>query len=228
MYAFIYNIWFIYNDKWEKKTRKLQGTLILTTCEQMSPILNFLQIKSECMWKDWVMNVWLPAVKLSDGSVMVWECFEEGRTGGLIQVKEILQKEEYYSILQRYPIPSSLCTIWKSLFNKTIQNAILHYQESKYKKFKKEKGQNFDLSPIELVTDELGLRIQGENSKSKSGLFSAWRMVGKVCHLRFFQKLLERISRICKAVTLRQVVVLLTKIKYDAFIGFTGGIEIFT
>ena len=47
-----------------------------------------------------------PTVKHGGGSVMVWGCFVGGKVGDLYQVKGILNKEGYHSILQRHAIPS--------------------------------------------------------------------------------------------------------------------------
>ncbi|KAF7666773.1 hypothetical protein LDENG_00090910, partial [Lucifuga dentata] len=42
------------------------------------------------------------------GSVLLWGCFGGERSGNLVQVKGIMKKENYYSILQRHAIPSDL------------------------------------------------------------------------------------------------------------------------
>ena len=36
---------------------------------------------------------------------MIWSCFDAGKVGDLYQVKGILKKEGYHSILQRHAIP---------------------------------------------------------------------------------------------------------------------------
>ena len=36
--------------------------------------------------------------------MMVWECFEGRKLGDLVEVKGILQKKQYHSILQRHTI----------------------------------------------------------------------------------------------------------------------------
>lgn len=61
-----------------------------------------------------------------------------------------------------------------------------------------------DLSPIKFVWDELDIEVQRECSNSESEIFSAWKMIGK--------------KKVFVKQYLNQVVVLLTKAKYDAFV----------
>ena len=47
--------------------------------------------------------------------MMVWECFEGRKSGDLVEVKGILQKKQYHSILQRHTILSGTRIIGKTL-----------------------------------------------------------------------------------------------------------------
>ncbi|KAF7663523.1 hypothetical protein LDENG_00208240 [Lucifuga dentata] len=60
---------------------------------------------------------------------MLWGCFRGERSGDFVQVKGIMKKENYHSILQRHVIPSGLQIIGKSpFFNRTtIQNIHQNY-----------------------------------------------------------------------------------------------------
>lgn len=42
--------------------------------------------------------------------------------------------------------------------------------------------------------------FEKNTQKMREGFFGACRMLGKFCHLLFFQKLLKRLPRLCNAV----------------------------
>ena len=44
----------------------------------------------------------VPTVKHGGGSVLVWRCFGGESSGDLVQIKGIMRKEQYHSILQRH------------------------------------------------------------------------------------------------------------------------------
>ena len=50
----------------------------------------------------------VPTVKHGGGSVLVWGCFGGKSSGDLVQIKGIMKKEQYHSILQRHAIPSGI------------------------------------------------------------------------------------------------------------------------
>lgn len=54
----------------------------------------------------------VPAVTHGGRSIMVWGCFQEDRTGGIIQVKGIMKNEQYCLILQMHAISSGMHN-WK-------------------------------------------------------------------------------------------------------------------
>lgn len=45
-------------------------------------------------------------MKHGGGSVMVWGCFGNEKTGDLIKIDGILRKETYYKILMKHALPS--------------------------------------------------------------------------------------------------------------------------
>lgn len=55
-------------------------------------------------------NCIFPTVKHRSGAVMLWGYFRGENAGDIVQIKDIMQQEEYHSILQRHAIPGSCIT----------------------------------------------------------------------------------------------------------------------
>ena len=70
----------------------------------------------------------VPTVQHDGGSVLVWGCFGGESSGDLVQIKGIMKKEQYHSILQRHAIPSGIRILDKPFIlqqDKLCQNYIL-------------------------------------------------------------------------------------------------------
>ena len=155
-------------------------------------------------------NCIVPTIKHGGGSVMVWGCFGGGIAGDLVQITGIMRKEEYHSILQRHAIPSGSRIIGKN-FVLQQDNDPKHSSKlcKSYLKSKENKGilqnmtwppQSPDLSPIELVWDELDRKVRNELPKNEKELFKGLQAAWKSLSPTYFCKLLERMPRICSAV----------------------------
>lgn len=59
-------------------------------------------------------------VKHGSRSVIVWGCFVGWSSGDRVQIKGVMEKEEYYSIIQYYTIPSFYASWDKFSFFNTI------------------------------------------------------------------------------------------------------------
>ena len=77
------------------------------------------------MLKDCVV----PSVEHGGGSVMIWGCFGDCKVGDLVQIKGIMKKEDYHSILQSMQFHLAQELLGKILFcSKTMaQNMCQSY-----------------------------------------------------------------------------------------------------
>ena len=128
----------------------------------MSSNLSFLEVNKECLSNSFQIN---ERELYCTGAVMVWGYFGGEIAVDFIQIKGIMQKGKYHAIWQRHAIPSGCCSIG--------QNFVLQHKHSpkfytNYLKSKEDKGilqiitwspQSPDLSPIELVWDEINHKI---------------------------------------------------------------------
>ena len=154
----------------------------------------------------------VPTVKHGGGSMMVWGCFGGERTGDLIEVKGIMKKEQYHSILERHAIPSGLCYLGKNFTfqqgndpkhsSKLCKNYLESKQKNKTLEITSWPPQSLDLSPIELAWDELNRKVRESFllPKNKRKLFQSLTNAWEGLPSTFFEKLLKRMPRICKAV----------------------------
>lgn len=154
----------------------------------------------------------VPTVKHGGGSVMVWGCFGGERTGDLIEVKGIMKKEQYHSILERHAIPSGLRLLGKNFIfqqdndpkhsSKLCKNYLESKQKNKTLEIMSWPPQSPDLSPIELAWDELDRKVRESFPlpKNKRELFQSLTNAWEGLPSTFFEKLLKRMPRICKAV----------------------------
>jgi len=151
-----------------------------------------------------------PSVKHGGGSCMVWGCFAGASSGHLVEVKGTMKKEQYHSILQRHAIPSGIRMVGRN-FILQQDNDPKHTSKlcRDYLKRKESTGvlkvmcwppQSPDLSPIELAWDELNRRVKRKQPSNVTDLFrcltDAWNELSE----DYFQKLVERMPRVCAAV----------------------------
>ena len=128
----------------------------------------------------------------------------------VIQVKETMKnKEQYHSNLQRKCY--TICfTHNKEKITFPQDNNSKHYSEScqnttsqksnKILKIRIWPPQSLELSPIELVWDELDGRIRCEFPNNDSELFQCLKNTWEGLLSTFFQNYFERMLKICKAV----------------------------
>ena len=118
-------------------------------------------------------------VKHGGGSAMFWGCFGGLQVGDLFQVKGIMKKEEYHSILVRHAIPSGkrlFGSAWifqqdndpkhtsnmcKSYIQKKVQSGEMLYMDWP--------PQSPDLSPIELLWEEVDRQVQAKSPHQQNG-----------------------------------------------------------
>lgn len=152
----------------------------------------------------------VPTVKHGGGSVMVWGCFGGERTGDLVRVNGIMEKEHYHSILSRHAIPSGLRVIGKKFefqqdndpkhASKLCQNYLQSKEKQKILKIMTWPPQSPDLSPIELAWDELDREVRRKRPTSENELFECLKASWENIPGSYFKKLLERMPRLCAAV----------------------------
>ena len=149
-------------------------------------------------------------VKHGGGSAMFWGCFGGLHVGDLFQVKGIMKKEEYHSILVRHAIPSG-----KRLFGSAWvfqqDNDPKHTSKlcQNYLKQKAESGeivqmewppQSPDLSPIELLWEEVDRQVQRKKPSSVESLVRIVHQVWGELSEDVMEKLLKRMPLLCQAV----------------------------
>ena len=111
-----------------------------------------------------------PTVKHGGGSKMVWGCFAGLQVGDLIGVEGTMCKEEYHQILVHHALPSGRQLVGKGFILQQV-NDPKHASKlcQTYLKNKELQGelklmdwppQSPDLSPIELIWDELDQKIR--------------------------------------------------------------------
>ena len=141
---------------------------------------------------------------------MFWGCFGGLYVGDLFQVKGIMKKEEYHSILVRHAIPSG-----KRLFGSAWvfqqDNDPKHMSKlcQNYLKQKAESGeivqmewppQSPDLSPIELLWEEVDRQVQRKKPSSVESLVRIVHQVWGELSQDVMEKLLKRMPLLCQAV----------------------------
>lgn len=152
----------------------------------------------------------VPTVKHGGGSVMIWGCFGGDKSGDLVQIKGIMKKEQYHSILQRHAIPSGTKILGKPFIlqqdndPKHASKLCMNYLESKQKQKILEimtwPPQSPDLSPIELAWDELDRRVRERRPANQKQLFEYLKSEWQQLPGTYFKKLLQRMPQICHAV----------------------------
>lgn len=152
----------------------------------------------------------IPSVKHGGGNVMVWGCFGNNQVGDLVRVEGILEKKQYHRILGRNAVPSGMHVIGEGFVlqqdndPKHTSHLCKQYLERKQAAGKLElmvwPPQSPDLSPIELLWEELDRKVKENMPNSVDGLWQclleAW---GRIT-TETLDKLTTRMPRICKAV----------------------------
>ena len=151
-----------------------------------------------------------PTVKHGGGSCMFWGCFGGPEVGNIYQVEGIMKKEQYHSILVRHAVPSGN-RIFGGAWTFQQDNDPKHTSHicKDYLQKKALDGQfnvmewppqSPDLSPIELLWDEVDRQVQEKKPTSVESLVrlvkQTWTEISPVV----LEKLLNRMPLICQAV----------------------------
>ena len=141
---------------------------------------------------------------------MVWGCFAGDGVGDLFEVKGIMKKEQYHSILQHHAVPSGLRLVAHK-FVLQQDNDPKHSAKlcQGYLDKKEEEGvlqkmvwppQSPDLSPIELVRDELDQSVRKTRPTNQQSLFNELKKAWNAIPGTYLKKLVEQMPGICQAV----------------------------
>lgn len=152
----------------------------------------------------------VPTVKHGGGSVMVWGCFAGSQVGDLIHVDGIMKKEHYHSILVHHAIPSGEQLIGPHFIFQQ-DNDPKHTSKlcTSYLKRKEQQQrltimdwppQSPDLSPIELLWDQLDRQIRVRHITSIDSLINALNEEWERISPEYLRKLIERMPAVCAAV----------------------------
>jgi len=152
----------------------------------------------------------VPTIKHGGGSVMVWGCFAGAKVGDLKKIEGILRKEGYLDILQNNAIPSAhrICQ-GKFVFqqdndpkhsSKLCRAYLESLENEKVCKTMLWPPQSPDLSPIELLWDEMDRKVRQMLPTSANDLWIKLVQVWNSFPEEKLVKLLQRMPRICNAV----------------------------
>lgn len=139
---------------------------------------------------------------------MVWDCFGGNRVGNLGKIERIMDKKIYHGILVKHAIPSGTRILRRRFIfqqdNDPKHNSFL------CKKYLKKKiwchqnhgmaTQSPDLSPIELLWEELDRLVRKEHPINREGLWKTLQDSWKKIPAEILEKLIARMPRICAAV----------------------------
>lgn len=150
-----------------------------------------------------------PTFKHGGGSVMVWGCFSYDGVGELVKINGILRKEQYHSILQRSAIPSGIGLIgFGFTFQqdndpkhtaKLCQNYLKSKENESVLEIMEWPPQSPDINPIELLWEELDRKVKSMRPTGESEMFECLKLAWETLEARTYQKLVERLPRICAA-----------------------------
>jgi transposase len=150
-------------------------------------------------------------VKHGGGNIMVWGCMGNGATGNLYRIEGIMDKFVYHSILLEQALPSGdkLFGNEKWVFQ---QDNDPKHSSKLCRSFVEEQSlkRNFsvmdwppqspDLSPIELLWEEVDRQVQAKKSTNVTDLEVAVKEVWRNMPTTTITKLLERMPLLCQAV----------------------------
>ena len=149
-------------------------------------------------------------VKHGGGSAMFWGCFGGLSLGDIHQVQGIMKKEEYHQILVKHAVPSGLRLLGNGwVFQQDndpkhkskLCNAYLRRKEdSGHLKLMIWPPQSPDLSPIELLWDEVDRQVQERKPTSVEALVRIVKSTWKEIAEDVLEKLLKRMPLLCQAV----------------------------
>ena len=149
----------------------------------------------------------VPTVKHGGGNVMVWGCFGNNKPGYLVRITGKLNKEGYLKILQDAAVPSGLNIIGREFIfqqdndpkhsSKLCQNFLKQKSDEKILKIMQWPSQSPDLSPIELVWDELDRRVKNSSPTSSEHLWELLESEWNNLDEDYFKKLTNRMPRVC-------------------------------
>ena len=137
---------------------------------------------------------------------MVWGWLVIEIAGDFIQIKSITRNENYHSILQWYAILFDCCNIGQKFVlqqdNDPKHSSKLYTNDLKSKESKRILQimvwpiQSLDLTPIELVRDEIDWKVRSELPKNKQELFTHWL---EITSTNIFLQVTEKRQRIFSA-----------------------------
>jgi len=151
----------------------------------------------------------VPTVKHGGGSVMVWGCFGGTKVGDLVKIDGTMDKKVYHNILVRHAIPSGTRILGQNfVFQQDNDPKHTSALCTTYLKRKEEAGvlskmewppQSPDVSPIELLWDELDREVRKCMPTNKEDLWKALERCWNQIDSQKLDKLVKRMPRICKA-----------------------------
>ncbi|CAK9806963.1 Transposable element Tc1 transposase [Anthophora quadrimaculata] len=152
----------------------------------------------------------IPTVKHDGGSVMVWGCVSMTSVGDLIRIDEKMNKEMYKRILEQHAIPSGYRLIGRGFIlqqdndpkhsYKLCREYVEHLQEEENLKNMIWPPQSPDLSPIELLWEELDRNVRQHCPSSKEHMWRLLNECWKNITQETIEKLIQRMPRIVQAV----------------------------
>jgi transposase len=152
-----------------------------------------------------------PSVKHGGGSLMVWGCVGNNAPGKLVKINGIMDKELYKTILDTAAMPSGSQLVSSGSWYFQADNDPKHSSKL-CKSFLSEQAckggfeimswppQSPDLSPIELLWDEVDRQVQAQHPTNLPDLqrivFSVWEALAN----EVVEKVVNRMPLICQAV----------------------------
>ena len=151
-----------------------------------------------------------PTVKHGGASVMVRGCFGGQKVGDIAQIKGIMRKEEYLTILQDHAIPSGSRILGRGFVfqqdndpkhsSKLCKGYLEQKSRTRLCSIMDWPPQSPDLSPIELLWDELDRSVKNRQPTSAKQLWEFLQDEWNQIKGEYLEKLLLRMPRICAAV----------------------------
>ncbi|KRT79550.1 hypothetical protein AMK59_7098 [Oryctes borbonicus] len=140
---------------------------------------------------------------------MVWGCFAGTAVSDLVRIQGILRKKGYLEILQENAVPSGERLRGRNFTfqedndpkhsSRICRNYLASLEEDRLKRMIWPL-QSPDLSPIELIWDELDRRIRQKGVTSSQDLWRKLQQAWTEIPATFLKSLILRMPRICTAV----------------------------